>query len=294
MMSIALHTATEELSLVLFTTLAPSGAAAIIAIALVLLLGKLDGAERGRIITYLWVPLVLTMVGLVASATHLGNPANALYVFSRVGASPLSTEVFTAVLFLGTVAAYWLHSFARRPRPRLQRALLAAAVVTGLVFLASVALAYAVDTIIGWDTVFVPWGTLANALVGGPPIALLTFCVAGADGCATRWQKPLLALSTVALAANIALLAAQNAGLSAIGNSFATVADLVPFYGALIAAFGVLAACGIGGFWSFALRRRLPGTATAALLVALVLAGIFAVRFGFYLMHLTAGMGLSL
>ena len=40
------------------------------------------------------------MVGLVASATHLGNPANALYVFLGVGRSPLSTEVFCAVVFL--------------------------------------------------------------------------------------------------------------------------------------------------------------------------------------------------
>ena len=55
------------------------------------------------------------MVGLVASATHLGNPSNALYVFLGVGRSPLSTEVFFAVVFLALAGLYWLVRFRRAP-----------------------------------------------------------------------------------------------------------------------------------------------------------------------------------
>lgn len=69
------------------------------------------------------------MVGLVASATHLGNPANALYVFVGVGRSPLSTEVFCAVVFLALAGVYWLYSFAERPRRGLQRGWMAALIV---------------------------------------------------------------------------------------------------------------------------------------------------------------------
>ena len=56
------------------------------------------------------------MVGLVASATHLGNPANALYVFTGVGRCPLSTEVFAAVIFLALAGVYLLYSFVEHPR----------------------------------------------------------------------------------------------------------------------------------------------------------------------------------
>ena len=85
-------TALGEVTLVLFTTLAPSGAIALVLVAAVLLFSKLESTMRARISTFMCIPLVVTMVGLVASATHLGNPANALYVFLHFGSSPLSNE----------------------------------------------------------------------------------------------------------------------------------------------------------------------------------------------------------
>ena len=93
-------TALGEITLVLFTTLAPSGAIALALMGLPIVAGRASEDERRRIDKFVSVPLVVSMVGLVASATHLGNPANALYVFVGVGRSPLSTEVFCAVVFL--------------------------------------------------------------------------------------------------------------------------------------------------------------------------------------------------
>ena len=89
-------TALSEVTLVLFTTLAPSGAIALVLVAAVLLFPKLESTMQARISMFMCIPLVVTMVGLVASATHLGNPANALYVFLHVGSSPLSNEVVSA------------------------------------------------------------------------------------------------------------------------------------------------------------------------------------------------------
>ena len=95
-----LDTALGEITLVLFTTLAPSGVVAYACMALPVLVRSTADAVRQRINLFLNIPLAVSMVGLVASATHLGNPANALYVFLGVGRSPLSTEVFCAVVFL--------------------------------------------------------------------------------------------------------------------------------------------------------------------------------------------------
>ena len=102
-------TALGEITLVLFTTLAPSGVVAFICMGLPVLGRGASVALRQRLNVFLGLPLVVAMVGLVASATHLGNPANALYVFLGVGRSPLSTEVFCAVVFLALAGLYWLY-----------------------------------------------------------------------------------------------------------------------------------------------------------------------------------------
>ncbi|MFR4804633.1 MAG: dimethyl sulfoxide reductase anchor subunit family protein, partial [Eggerthellaceae bacterium] len=139
-------------------------------------------ALRQRLNVFLGLPLVVAMVGLVASATHLGNPANALYVFLGVGRSPLSTEVFCAVVFLALAGLYWLYNFVEHPKPQLQRAWLVLAMLAGAVFVAAVGCAYAADTIVSWHTVYVPLNLMLNALVGGPILAIAGLRAAGYAG----------------------------------------------------------------------------------------------------------------
>lgn len=62
-------------------------------LALAVAFGHLDEKGRARLAHATVIPLLVSMVGLVASATHLGTPANALYVLTGVGRSPLSNEV---------------------------------------------------------------------------------------------------------------------------------------------------------------------------------------------------------
>ena len=83
--------ALSEITLVLFTTLAPSGAVAYLLTSLPVLTGRATGEEARRLNQLTFLPLVIAMVGLIASATHLGNPSNALYVFTGVGRSPVNT-----------------------------------------------------------------------------------------------------------------------------------------------------------------------------------------------------------
>ena len=236
------------------------------------------------------------MVGLVASATHLGNPANALYVFLGVGRSPLSTEVFCAVVFLALAGVYWLYSFAEQPRVGLQRPWMALAMAAGIVFVTSVAFAYSAETIVSWYTVYVPLNLWLNALVGGPVLALVGLRAARWEPACGRFGRTLLALSAAALAANLVSFGLQSADLPRIANAFLAASDLVPYYGLMIAAFGVLALAGIGLDAQVLLNRALEGRRSlgvgrASAACVLVLAGIFVMRFAFYMMHLTVGLG---
>ena len=72
---------------------------------------------------------------------------------------------------------------------------------------------------------------------------------------------------------------------------YLTAAELVPPYGLMVCAFGVLCMAGIGltpsncGLDGFGCRSGAAGAAV------LVLAGIFVMRFAFGMMHMTVGLG---
>lgn len=297
-------TALGEVTLVLFTTLAPSGAIALVLVAAVLLFSKLESTMRARISTFMCIPLVVTMVGLVASATHLGNPANALYVFLHFGSSPLSNEVVSAVGLLACSGLYWLYSFSVKPFAWLQRLLLAMIAATGIVFVAMVSLAYSVDTIVTWSLPMVPISLWLNALVGGPLLAAITLYAAQWRALAGRFGLLLMTVPFIALAANMVAYIVQGRLLNGVANSVVAAADLVPHYCTMLLAFALMcfAGCVLAALTMHAVSRETVAhgggelafskRVLVRLLVAclLVFAGIFVMRFAFYMMHLTVGL----
>lgn len=297
-------TALGEVTLVLFTTLAPSGAIALVLVAAVLLFSKLELTMRARISTFMCIPLAVTMVGLVASATHLGNPANALYVFLHFGSSPLSNEVVSAVGLLVCSGLYWLYSFSVKPFAWLQRLLLAMIAATGIVFVAMVSLAYSVDTIVTWSLPMVPISLWLNALVGGPLLAAITLYAAQWRALAGRFGLLLMTVPFIALAANTVVYIVQGMQLGGVANSVVAAADLVPHYHTMLLAFALMcfAGCVLAAFTMHTVSREavvhgggelaLSRRVLVRLLVAclLVFAGIFVMRFAFYMMHLTVGL----
>ena len=78
-------------SLAVFTVLAPAGAVAFaIAAAFLLTHRGLPDAVRDRMNHALIAPLVVAWAGFIASATHLGTPANALHAVEGISRSPPS------------------------------------------------------------------------------------------------------------------------------------------------------------------------------------------------------------
>lgn len=320
-----------EITLVLFTTLAPSGAVAYLIMGLPVLVGRAQDEVARRLNQWSCLPLVVTMVGLIASATHLGNPSNALYVFTGVGRSPLSTEVFAAVIFLALAGVFWLYSFAERPHVGLQRGLLAAIDVAIVAFVVAVAFAYNVDTILTWSLPLVSVSLLLNALFGGPLLALVGFAVASRGLSTTPAAEPsivhaepegtskvhaepegaskvgsaaahvfpsrcgarvLLALATAACAANVAVYAVLGFQLQCIENELVSAADLVVGYPVYLAAFALLAVCALVLAWrAEAQGARRRSLPHLAAASTLAFTALFLMRFTFYMSHLTIGLG---
>lgn len=343
-----LSTALSEITLVLFTTLAPSGALAICVMAVLLLMRPGDAAQRRRLEKFLYIPLIATMAGLVASATHLGNPSNALYAFLGVGTSPLSNEVFAAVCFLALTGIYWFCSFLPLRSAVVRRAWLVAIVATGAAFVWTVAFAYDAPPIVTWHMPTVPLALFANACVGGPLLVAMTLRIArwgqseGAGaavdaGAGAGGDSPVPALYTGLAWASVAgiglsaiVYAVQGVLLGGIQNYVAAASQLVPGYWGMLAAY--VALCALGVFFSRRAARRCVGGCDGAqdgraddaqggwaddasrdersplsghrriagdrpcfddvAALACAFCGIFVMRFAFYMMHMSAGMGL--
>lgn len=305
-MGFGFDAALDEITLVLFTTLAPSGTIAFMTMTGILLGARFDEGMRARMNLFLCIPLVTSMVGLVASATHLGNPANALYVFMNVGSSPLSDEVFCAVLFLICAGVYWLSSFSMRPLRVLKRVLLVVLELCGATFVAAVSFAYETDTVITWCTPYVPAALWLNALVGGSLLAVLSLYAARYPAVGAGLGRAMLVVSAVALAANTVVYVLQGLAYIHAENAVTSATELVPFYWPMLAAFVVLCAAGIAmmvcvlqeisessGQNKAPTAARVSKDVLGRAIVATMLTflGIFVMRFAFYMSHLTVGVG---
>ncbi len=349
-MQFGFETAMNEITLVLFTTLAPAGVFACVVMAGVIAVRPMAFEARARISHAIAIPLVVSMVGLVASATHLGNPSNALYVFLGVGRSPLSNEVFSAVVFLAVCGLYWLFSFSEADRPHVHRAWCAAIMAAGAACILGIAFAYDVGTIITWRTPFVPANLILSAFAGGPLLAMMALRVARAVCMHTRFVAAMCGISGAGLALGGVVLVLQEAALQGVYNGYGSAAQLVPFYGWMIAAYLACGAMALLSVVWVVVRPRIgsrrssgaasgrsdrssaddvlptassgdsarPGQAAAGSAAAgatrrsasvaagvfgapsvahlsfasmLFFAGLFVVRFGFYMMHMTVGLG---
>lgn len=286
MVETAASFAFDEIALVLFTSLTPTGVAA--AMFIVAALIKEQGEAAVRLRRRLWIPLLVAMVGLVASASHLGTPANALYVLDGLGRSPLSNEVVSGVVFLGLLGIYWYASYGRKGggiEPVWRIALL----VSGALFLLFMSVAYAAESIVTWNVVWAPLSLLANALLGGALLAVLVLRIAEVHP--SGLERRLLVASVGALVVNVVVYGAWGSQLPVVGNYLATASDLAPYFGPSVILFAALAAVGVGLVWS-ALRNGSSKVPWKDMLgCALVLLAVFLMRFQFYMMHATAGLG---
>ena len=299
--SAAVQLAWHEITLVVFTALAPSGILACVICVLALMAPRCvelqsDEGARTRLSHLLALPLAVSMVGLVASASHLGTPSNALYVLSGIGRSPLSNEVACCVLFTALMGLYWLYSFSEKQRPWLCRTWRFAIVLAGLAAVVSISLAYSAETILTWSHWSVPVSLCCSALGGAPLLALVTARLAKVDVTPTV-AKRLIACGIVgARACAATCLSWWDWAGSARNAVVMSARDLMPVQPLLIFVYTLLAL----GAYAMTMRELRRATSRGAhtrasrlaIACALYFAGLFALRFVFYMTHMTVGISL--
>lgn len=172
--------------------------------------------------------VVLVISGLIASATHLGTPANALYVLTGFGRSPLSNEVVVVVGFLAVGGVYWMLSF-RDDVPRgVQKAALVVVTVTGLVAVAAISAAYTVGTVPTWSLPTAPASLWLGAMAPGAAVGLFALLAAGLPA-PRRFAVAVAAVAGVASVADGVVLGLQWHLLGGIQTTVQSAQALVPF-----------------------------------------------------------------
>lgn len=300
-----METALNEITLVLFTTIAPAGVVGYLVMAAAIIAAR-DEARATALGRWLVVPLVLAITGLIASATHLGTPANALYVLTGVGRSPLSNEVVAAVAFLALGGVYWIVSFRDDLTRAFRVAWLLPTCAAGLVFVGFISVAYSVPSIPTWSLPTAPVTLWLNALASGPLVGLFGMALAKQPA-SKRAAAALLVIAGCAAVANAAVLANEWSALDGIATTTTRATELVPPFALVAGVFLGCEALGIAACALASLRDALPTPGardpfaavrrmrTVRLVLAgagvtAALAGCFAVRFCFYMMRMTVGI----
>ena len=279
-----------ELPLALFTTLAPVGAGAFIALAVAFFTTKFSDEQLKKIDRMTTIPVVVLVAGFICAFFHLASPMHAFGVFAGVGASPLSNELLAGVVFAVLAIVYWIVALAGKLGEDARKGFAAVVAVMAIVFACFTGAAYMMETIASWNTPMVPVAVLGFSLLGGICLGVLVLALSGAleDAAKGGFKMAALAVLIVGLVLGVAGLLVQVMSVSGMGNALVDGADLVaaasaPMWIGMVCMVVAAAA-------AFMALRNTKSTALAAAAPVLAVVGVFAARLAFYAVQLSVGL----
>ena len=279
-----------ELPLALFTTLAPIGAGAFIALAVAFFTTKFSDEQLKKIDRMTTIPVVVLVAGFICAFFHLASPMHAFGVFAGLGASPLSNELLAGVVFAVLAIVYWIVALAGKLGEGARKGFAAVVAVMAVVFACFTGAAYMVETIASWNTPMVPVAVLGFSLLGGICLGVLVLALSGAleDAAKGGFKMAALAVLIVGLVLGVAGLLVQVMSVSGMGNALVDGADLVV---AASAPMWIGVACMVvAAAAAFMALRNTKSTALAAAAPVLAVVGVFAARLAFYAVQLSVGL----
>ena len=279
-----------ELPLALFTTLAPIGAGAFIALAVAFFTTKFSDEQLKKIDRMTTIPVVVLVAGFICAFFHLASPMHAFGVFAGVGASPLSNELLAGVVFAVLAIVYWIVALAGKLGEGARKGFAAVVAVMAVVFACFTGAAYMMETIASWNTPMVPVAVLGFSLLGGVSLGVLVLALSGAlaDAANGGFKMAALAVLVVGLVLGIAGLLVQVMSVSGMGNALVDGADLVA---AASAPMWIGVVCMVvAAAAAFMALRNSKSTALAAAAPVLAIVGVFAARLAFYAVQLSVGL----
>ncbi|WP_052297938.1 dimethyl sulfoxide reductase anchor subunit family protein [Senegalimassilia anaerobia] len=279
-----------ELPLALFTTLAPIGAGAFIALAVAFFTTKFSDEQLKKIDRMTTIPVVVLVAGFICAFFHLASPMHAFGVFAGLGASPLSNELLAGVVFAVLAIVYWIVALAGKLGEGARKGFAAVVAVMAIVFACFTGAAYMMETIASWNTPMVPVAVLGFSLLGGVSLGVLVLALSGAleDAAKGGFKMAALAVLVIGLVLGVVGLLVQVMNVSGMSNALVDGADLVA---AASAPMWIGVVCMVvAAAAAFMALRNSKSTALAAAAPVLAIVGVFAARLAFYAVQLSVGL----
>lgn len=279
-----------ELPLALFTTLAPIGAGAFIALAVAFFTTKFSDEQLKKIDRMTTIPVVVLVAGFICAFFHLASPMHAFGVFAGLGASPLSNELLAGVVFAVLAIVYWIVALAGKLGEGARKGFAAVVAVMAVVFACFTGAAYMMETIASWNTPMAPVAVLGFSLLGGVSLGVLVLALSGAleDAAKGGFKMAAPVVLVVGLVLGIAGLLVQVMSVSGMGNALVDGADLVA---AASAPMWIGVVCMVvAAAAAFMALRNSKSTALAVAAPVLAIVGVFAARLAFYAVQLSVGL----
>lgn len=279
-----------EMPLALFTTLAPIGAGAFIALAVAFFTTKFSDEQLKKIDRMTTIPVIVLIVGFICAFFHLASPMHAFGVFAGLGASPLSNELLAGVVFAVLAIVYWIVALAGKLGEGARKGFSAVVAVMAVVFACFTGAAYMMETIASWNTPMVPVAVLGFSLLGGVSLGVLVLALSGAleDAAKGGFKMAALVVLVIGLVLGVAGLLVQVMSVSGMGNALVDGADLVA---AASAPMWIGVVCMVvAAAAAFMALRNSKSTALAAAAPVLAIVGVFAARLAFYAVQLSVGL----
>lgn len=279
-----------ELPLALFTTLAPIGAGAFIALAVAFFTTKFSDEQLKKIDRMTTIPVVVLVAGFICAFFHLASPMHAFGVFAGLGASPLSNELLAGVVFAVLAIVYWIVALAGKLGEGARKGFAAVVAVMAVVFACFTGAAYMMETIASWNTPMVSVAVLGFSLLGGVSLGVLVLALSGAleDAAKGGFKMAAPVVLVVGLVLGIAGLLVQVMSVSGMGNALVDGADLVA---AASAPMWIGVVCMVvAAAAAFMALRNSKSTALAVAAPVLAIVGVFAARLAFYAVQLSVGL----
>lgn len=279
-----------EMPLALFTTLAPIGAGAFIALAVAFFTTKFSDEQLKKIDRMTTIPVVVLVAGFICAFFHLASPMHAFGVFAGLGASPLSNELLAGVVFAVLAIVYWIVALAGKLGEGARKGFSAVVAVMAVVFACFTGVAYMMETIASWNTPMVPVAVLGFSLLGGVSLGVLVLALSGAleDAAKGGFKMAALVVLVIGLVLGVAGLLVQVMSVSGMGNALVDGADLVA---AASAPMWIGVVCMVvAAAAAFMALRNTKSTALAAAAPVLAIVGVFAARLAFYAVQLSVGL----
>lgn len=279
-----------EMPLALFTTLAPIGAGAFIALAVAFFTTKFTDEQLKKIDRMTTIPVIVLIVGFICAFFHLASPMHAFGVFAGLGASPLSNELLAGVVFAVLAIVYWIVALAGKLGEGARKGFSAVVAVMAVVFACFTGAAYMMETIASWNTPMVPVAMLGFSLLGGVSLGVLVLALSGVleDAAKGGFKMAALVVLVIGLVLGVAGLLVQVMSVSGMGNALVDGADLVA---AASAPMWIGVVCMVvAAAAAFMALRNMKSTALAAAAPVLAIVGVFAARLAFYAVQLSVGL----